>query len=336
MKDDNVLDRLSGFGRDEFADWLWTGLREFYASPPSERARSFGGAGLEILQRESICEGLAQIYERYVPGSKQLLFRKAIGDVLRRHANDGDAPVDGILDLVYLIMRVRADESLDALVPTVGNGFLGQKYPKILYATITSLRSLAPSMQAYKTALNLIRSTNFDKGYLFEALKVLVECRPTDISRTLVKFEPPLSDLCRLAEETNKSDERAALLDAVSDWVRFLFKYNPAIWLPEFWEKADHTAQQLWLFKQIYCNEAIPTSLYHNRDTDRYFVRYQNSEIPLRMPRKTRWTCESLLERSMYQRSNQWCNSPNDSTYTRIHEWVRGLRPIEDSLECQA
>lgn len=319
MNDDRILDRLAGFGRDEFADWLWRGLSGFYASPPSERADSFEHAGLHILRYDSVCEGLAQIYEKCVPGSKQLPFRKAIGDVLRKHANDRDTPVEGIRDLIYLIMRIRANESLSALVPTVGTGFIGRKCPEILYETIASLRSLAPSMQAYKTARDLIHSTNFDKGYLFEALKVLIVCKPTEVSRIMVEFEPHLSDLCRLVEETNQSDERAALSDAVSGWVRFLFRHNPLTWLPAFWEKADHTARQLWLFRQIYCNEAIPTSFHHDRENDRYFVKYGSRRIYLRMTTESRWTREYLLEKSTYAQVRVWSDRTDD-VYGIINE----------------
>lgn len=333
MNEDNILEKFSKFRRHEFADWLWRGLRKFYASPPSKREDSFQYVGWQIMQYESICEGIAQIYEEYVPDSKQLLFRQAIGDVLRKHANDYDAPRDAIRDLIYLIIRIKANESLSALLPAVGNGFLGQLYPDILYVTITSLRSLAPSMQAYKTASGLIDSTNFDEGYLFEAIKVLVECKPTHVSRILVALEPRLSNLFRLAEAI-RGDEWVAFCDTANKWVQFLLEYATLTWLSDFWEKADHTAGQLWLFKQIYCNEAIPTSFYHDRNTDKYVVKYANNEFPLKIPKKAYWTRDCLLEKSTYARSNRWSNRPDDNVYSKINEWVKNFNPYKDALEC--
>lgn len=203
------------FNRKGFADWLWRGLSKFYSLPPSDRALAFDYVGYFIMQQESICEGLARTYEEYVPKSKQMMFRQAIGDVLLERGNMDNAPVDAFRDLIYLTIRINATEPLSALLPTVGNGLLGKRDPEIFYGTIAALKSLMPSAQVYETTYHLIGSANFDDGYLIEAINVLVECEPsraTDIVSKLV------SRLKRLQNVTKKlgGDEWTAFCEAVA------------------------------------------------------------------------------------------------------------------------
>lgn len=217
MNKDTIRSTLNQFDREKFADWLWRGLRSFYTSPSSERIRTFDGAGILIVQQESLCEGLARVYEECTQEPKQVMFRQAIGDVLRDQANNPNAPFDAFRDLIYLIARIRATESLSALLPTVGTGYLGKHYPNILYDTVAVLRSLAPSTQAYKTAFSLINCANFDDGYLFEAMKVLVECEPSCASEIVLKLEPRLSQLRQAAQERG-GDEWTAFCEVAADW----------------------------------------------------------------------------------------------------------------------
>ncbi len=58
---------LGQFERQEYADWLWRGLRSFYALPARDRVHAFDYVGTLVLQHESLCEGLAHVYERLVP-----------------------------------------------------------------------------------------------------------------------------------------------------------------------------------------------------------------------------------------------------------------------------
>jgi hypothetical protein len=335
MNKENIREIFSQFDRDEFANWLWNGLRSLYASRPSDRVNAFQHVGWQILQYESVDKGLARFYEEYVPDSRQLLFRQAIGDVLRRHANDHDAPLDAIRDLIYLITRIKADESLSALYPTVCNGYLAEQYPGILYDAITILRSRAPSEKAYKTASNLIDCANFEDGYLFEAIKVLVECEPSYVSRILIKYEERLSKLFRDVKDKG-GDEWVAFCNAANEWTQFLLEYAPLTWLSHFWEKAAHSSRQLWLFKQIYCNEAIPTSFCHDRNSDRYFIRYMQNEVQLKVSKKDRWTRDGLSEKSTYDESNQWSNHPDNETYSKIYTWINIFNPKKDAVECPA
>ena len=153
---------MAGFDRSEFADWLWRGLQSFYALPPSGRNRAFDDFGLLIRQQESVVEGLACIYEDHVQKSRKLLFRQAVGDALRNQGNAESSPLQAIQDLIYLLSRIRATESLDSLLPTVGAGMLGKRHPDIFFETFAALKSLTPSMQAYKAARNLVNSRAID------------------------------------------------------------------------------------------------------------------------------------------------------------------------------
>ena len=110
MSKSPINKELARFDRAQFADWLWRGLRSFYASPPSDRSGAFDYVGPLIRKQETLCEGLALVYQDYVPESRQLLFRLAVGDVLRNHANNSNAPLSAFQDLIYLLARIRATE----------------------------------------------------------------------------------------------------------------------------------------------------------------------------------------------------------------------------------
>ena len=143
------------FSRKKFADWLWQGLQRFYSLPVSDRAMAFDYVGYFIMQQESICEGLVRTYEEYVPKSKQMMFRQAIGDVLLERGNMDNVPVDAFRDLIYLTIRINATEPLSALLPTVGNGLLGKLDSEIFYGTIAALKSFMPSAPVSYTHLTL-------------------------------------------------------------------------------------------------------------------------------------------------------------------------------------
>jgi hypothetical protein len=335
MNVDNIPKMFSEFGRDEFADWLWNGLRSFYTSHPYDRINAFQHFSRRILQYESVDKGLAQIYEEYIPESKKLQFRQSIGDVLRRYANEKDTPIDAVRNLIYLITRIKADESLTALFPTICNGYLIERRPRILYDTITILRSRAPSEQAYETASDLIDWSGFKDDYLFEAIKVLVECKPSHVSRTLIKYEERLSLLFQDVDRNRGSDEWMAFSDAANEWVQFLLEYAPPTWLSEFWEEDAHSADQSWLFKLIYHNKVIPTEFIHDIIRDQYFVKYKKRKFKLMVSDKDYHTREYLEDVSIYDKSKQWSHRPNDKIYRGINRRIDiFFNPYRYAMQC--
>jgi len=325
MSKNTIYKTFEKFDRDAFADWLWRGLRSFYSSPPSERVNAFDYAGLLIMAQESVSEGLGQVYDECVPESQKLMFRQAIGDVLREHGNDPGAPTPAFQDLIYLVVRIRATESLKALLPTIGNGLLGKRYPDILYDTIAALRFLAPSARAYDAALDLIDSPNFDDGYLFEALKVLVECEPSRTSGIVLMFELRLSDLRRSVQNLGE-DEWNAFCEAANDWAEHILKLGPETWIKDLWEKANHTPEQSWLFECLFSRKDIPVRIYKKELPDEYFIEYRSKKIPIMVSKKDKWTRKPLILKSLLEETFQWADDPDDivnvideSTNTGIH-----------------
>jgi len=299
------------FDRVQFADWLWRGLQSFYALPPSDRAMAFDHVGLQIIQQESICAGLALIYEEFVPEPNQLIFRQAIGDVMRKQGNNPNAPESAFSDLIYLLMRIRATESLSALLPAVGNGLIGKRCPDILYETITALKSLAPSTPAHDTARDLIDSINFDEGYLFEATKVLIECEPSRISQIVLDFEPRLSQLRETTYELG-GNEWTVFCEAADDWARHILLLGPISSVQELWIKADHSTEQVWLFELLFTNNSIPIDFIHDQLSDKYFIKCCGKKVQLNISDKDYWTRRKLLSESARHETEKWLKDPDD------------------------
>lgn len=288
------------FDREQFADWLRRGLQAFYKFPPSDRAMAFEFVGLHIVQQLSVSAGLAFVYENFVPRANQLKFRQAIGDVMRKFANDATVPKAAFSDLIYLIMRIRASESLNALFPVVGNGLIGKKYPDVLYEAITALRSLAPDTAAYDTARNLINSTNFDDGYLFEATKVLVECEPSQTSKVVLDFEPRLSELHQRTHRLG-CNEWSEFCEAADDWACDILKLKPISALQELWVKADFSARQSWLLDVLFFNKSIPVDLRYDESSDKYFMKCLGKIVQVDVSDKDCWTRMKLLRESTFR-----------------------------------
>lgn len=192
-----LREKFLGFGRQEFADWLEKGLIEIYQgqaqNDSAKISGSFEGMGGEILSKESVTEGLAQIYESDVSKSGKLLYRRAIGDVLRESAPEMAISTPAINDLIYLIGRIEAREPLESFMLVIERD--GVDREKILYPMMGVLILLSPCEEVYKTTKELVNSSHFDNGYLFEALNILTECKPSNTPAILDEFSPRLKNL---------------------------------------------------------------------------------------------------------------------------------------------
>jgi hypothetical protein len=294
---------LAQFDREQYADWLWRGLRAFYSRKPAERIGAFDHVGLIIAQQDSVCEGLTRVYEEYVPESRKLSFRRAIGDVLREQTNNQDAPIEAFQDLIYLIMRIRASESLGSLLPAVGNGLVGRRQPEIFYETLAALRLLAPSAQAFEVARGLVVSANFDDGYLFEATKVLVECEPSSVSAIVLEFEPRLSELRQACLELG-GDEWIAFCEGANDWAEYLLTLGPGSWLSQLCQKADQMTDPVWIL-ELFCEN------YHSSSGSEY------------------WLLRETTRRLVFGGVRDWAYNPNDKVNAlRIHTEDGGPRTV--------
>lgn len=311
MNEDTISKTFAEFKREEFADWLWRGLRSFYTSPPSDRVRAFDDMGLLIIKQESVCEGIARIYEQYVAERRKLMFRQAIGDVLREHANDQKAPIPAFQDLIYLLGRIKATESLSALLSIVCSGFLKRRYTDVLYETFAVLRSLAPSIYAYDTAFALVNCLNFDDGYLFEAIKVLVECQPSQASKIILMLEPRLTQMRQFTQDIG-GDEWNAFREAANDCAKQLLELAPISWIKELWEEANHMPEGAWLFELLFCNGVTPVVNLQDEPFDEYFMEYASKRVRLKVSRKDEWTRRLFRRIAAYEEVRKWAHDPND------------------------
>jgi hypothetical protein len=223
-----IREKFLGFGRQEFADWLEKGLIEIYpgkAQNDSVRMRgSFEGMGGEILSKETITEGVAQIYEDYVPESSKLPFRQAIGDVLREPNPEKMVSAEAVEDLIYLTSRIKAYEVLESFVPVIERKDVGPE--EMLFPMIGVLKLMSPSDEVYKTTRELIDSLNFDEGYLFEALNIISKCSSADTLPALNEFLPRLEKLKSECRELG-NDDWAAYKEAAAAFSSDVFNRAP-------------------------------------------------------------------------------------------------------------
>jgi hypothetical protein len=243
------------FDRAHLSDWLWRGLRSYYTSTPSQKNTPFSPYYRLITNQDAIFNGLARFYEEIVPESGQLIFRQVVGDVLREHANDERAPVRALEDLIYLIERIRATESLNALVPSIGVGYIGQLHPGLLPEAIGMLRMLAPSRDAYEAAHGLVYSINFNETHLFEILKILITCEPTQAANIVVEFEPRFERLRKQANNKSSKEIETFIHDR-EDLVDYIMDVAPVSWIEDLWEIASKLPDQNYLFNLIFMNKS--------------------------------------------------------------------------------
>jgi len=286
MNKNKVINMFKNLDREAFADWLWRGLRSFYNYSSEGELWISDYTGSLIRRQDAVSEGIKQLYLECIPPEKQLQFRQAIGDVMRVHTNDGSLPIHAYQDLLYLIAGIRADESLPALLPAIGNGLAGKANPDILYDTFSVLKYMAPSIHAYSAASTLAKCRNFDEGYLFEALTVMVECEPTLTVKMILLYEPRLTEHRKLIHQLNDVNEIDVFNEVADTWAKHVFKYAPNTWLCDLWGDACHTTEQIWLFELLFCNSEYPIYL----DFDKCVLHYYGKPIPIEFSDKDYWT----------------------------------------------
>ncbi|MGD1046993.1 MAG: hypothetical protein ABR936_16950 [Bacteroidota bacterium] len=257
------------------------------------------------MQQETLTEGLAYIYEECIPETKQLMFRQAIGDVLRVYGNDEDNFVLAFNDLIYLISRIKANESLSSLLPTVGTGRLGKLNPDILYCTFAILRSLAPSVQAYKTAFDLINCRNFDEGYLFEAMNILVACEPSKACEIVLELETRLHNLRK--EIIQKGEvEKAAFNRAANIWAEQMLSSVPMSWIKDIWLKFSHSPDRYWLFEYLFNNKKVPVAFWYDPSTNEYSIENRSRKVVIEISEEGYWTWRHLEKKVRYEEVLNW------------------------------
>lgn len=210
----------------QFSNWMWATLDSIYNPSTTGERNEFRNFLSESKSLYSPQEALSVIYEALEKDSQKLPFRKSIGDVLTTHGNAEGTPPEACKDLIYLISSVRAVESLYALVPTIGNGLLGQQQPDFLFVTMACLKSLAPAPEAQFVTLELVNSHNFDDGYLLEAIGILAECDLSKIPSLSIDFTPRLKNFRKTVEKLG-GEEWNAYLDVANEVIGEIQRRNP-------------------------------------------------------------------------------------------------------------
>lgn len=162
---------------EQFAEWLWKSLGDFYRAPSGDKKRSELYSFMIINDTESPAEALATVYRRYV--CEKATYRRAIGRALRRCAQEADAEVFQIADdLIYLLGYTGAVEALDGLLEAMFSESIAGEYPELLYACMANIQAIEPCDGLFDFVAKLVKSPYFDDGYIFSAIKIMVDCRP--------------------------------------------------------------------------------------------------------------------------------------------------------------
>ena len=224
--EEGIKEHFATFDRANFADWLKEGLRDSY-SPfrYSEKLNPFDPVYWALSDYESLPLFLSGIYDEFFSDSGKRMFREAIGDVLVSQISKKELPTGACEDLIYLISSISAEESLDSLVSFAGKAKL-EEDKRELYATLSILMSFKLSNKVYEAVERLADSPNFDDGYLFQVIELLVENRPSNTRNILEKFESRIKKLWNSLPDDVK--EREAFLDAKDNCLKLVLrKANP-------------------------------------------------------------------------------------------------------------
>lgn len=168
---------------EHFAEWLWSALTDWYSdseSKPSELAWFAFHIGAE-----SCSHALSIIYDRHILTERKPIFRAAIGNVLKKCAENGKTDIAPMIeDLIYLSRQVNATEALDGLLATMSTeSFMTSKEPNLLYGCLSLLWQISPSEEAFAFTSSLIQLPGFDEGYILKAIRTLTDCQPANAEK---------------------------------------------------------------------------------------------------------------------------------------------------------
>lgn len=226
--EERIKEHFAAFDRAQFAGWLEKGLSDQY-SPSREHGKPhpFSPVYPELVYRDmrvhwGVSDFLERVYDKFFSDPGKKMFREAIGDVLGNRANRMQLPLDACKDLIYLIARVKAEESLDSLVSFAGEVRLRGKEEnsEISYHTLAVLQMFEPSDKVYGTVERLADTPDFEEGYLFEVIKLLVKNKPANTRNVLEKYGLRINALYDSLPDDIK--EREAFLECKNKCLEFV------------------------------------------------------------------------------------------------------------------
>jgi hypothetical protein len=280
----SIREKFAHFRESDFCDWLSRGLKAFYSRNQAQNsvvgARSghlpgsmtsgaaapppFDFAYSLIGRRESLLDDIQYIYSQYIPEEKKVVFRQSIGRLFRQCVGDDLFPVRAVSDLIYLMAKVRAHESLESLAPIIGRGKYGQDKKWLQYEAIAILKALLPSKEAVEGLRNLVTLPNFYAGYCFDVLTAL--CR-ADHARWLSALELMSGHIATLCEQAQRSGNDAIrqVEGAARDFAKAFSTFMPTSAIAEQVPRIDLTTQPsglyvsgTWLVKELFIGDSPP------------------------------------------------------------------------------
>lgn len=174
----NSLDEINAYSAEQFESFLKERLFLTTEQNPQKRDSLCDFRRLSVPFGDSYLDSLVNLYLGLVePAKKQ--FQSGLINLFR-HATFDEFSSRGLEDLLYVIGMTKSYQGITALVPVLGTGVWGEKYPELIYNALSVIHMFPSSDEAYTAARNLATSVNFRDKYVFDAYTALIASRPED------------------------------------------------------------------------------------------------------------------------------------------------------------
>jgi hypothetical protein len=280
----SMRERFAHFQESDFCDWLSRGLKAFYARKQVQNSADGARSGLLsdsltseavatvpfdfayplIGRRESLLDDIQYIYNQHIPDEKKIVFRLSIGRLFRQCVGDDRFPEPAVSDLIYLMAKVKAHESLECLAPVIGRGKYGQQKKWLQYEAIAIFKALLPAKEAVEGLRNLVTLPNFCAGYSFDVLTAL--CR-ADPARWFSAFELMGGHIATLWEQAQRIGDDAIreVEGAARNFAKAFSGFMPTSAIAEQVPRINLTTLSselyvsgTWLVKELFTGDSPP------------------------------------------------------------------------------
>lgn len=300
-----IRERFAQFQETDFCDWLSRGFKAFYAhsqfpnlagrtrsavnldsvTSNGKESRPFDFAFTHVGKKESLLDDLEYIYDQYVPNEKKIVFRLSVGRLLRQCVGDNLFPDPGFSDLIYLMAKVRAHESLECLAPVLGKGRFGQERKWLQYEAIATLKALLPAKEAVEGLRNLVTLPNFSPAFSFDILAALCRADPERWYSAFMLLRGHIASLHKQAQEIGGETIRE-VEDAARDFVKSFVEFMPTSAIGDLVPQIDLTtssrelyASGTWLVKELFTGDRPPLMVLHEDGT--FTDNFTSIKIPI-------------------------------------------------------
>ena len=162
----------------EFADWIFVTLTDLYTqgrksvNEESDLWKFTLNGGFESVEH-----AMTTIYDRHVPDNNQRSFREGIGIALHKCTEGYSKKVNPVINgLINLIGSTKASESLEGLLEISSNDTIVKSNKTLLYDSLAAALSFPPDNKIYEFTHKLANSTSFNDGFIFESVRLMIEC----------------------------------------------------------------------------------------------------------------------------------------------------------------